>query len=472
MNIQFIESLLNQPKNKPFLIIQDRIISYKDFLVLLSKTISFLSKTNKKYIFINAEKNEFTLAAYFATLKLGKIAAFIDSLSKFPEKFVNLANKDGFYISNNDYQKITSLDYTLIDDSEQLNHNEMSEIIFTTGTTGTPKGVLLSHKTTLRTAININRFTGLDNKDIEIHMMPISHSFGLARIRCCILKGCTIVFQNGFGNLISFFETLEKYNGTVISTVPAGIEFLVKLTKDKISNYSSQIRMIELGSSPMSPESKIALTNLLPKTDICMHYGLTEASRSTFLNFQKDSEFIGSVGKANLGTEIIIVDEVGNKCKYNESGEICIKGTNLFSNYIFTNKEPEYYKEFFKTGDYGYLDKNGYLFFKGRKDEMMNIAGKKVSPLEIEKNINNISFIDDSACIQTTNTKTGLVEIKAFVVLSDDLLIDSFENKIKKDLKNNIEYYKIPTTIVNIASIPRSHNGKILRTKLSEVDKC
>ena len=74
MKIQFIESLLNQPKNKPFLIIDDRIISYKDFLILLSKTISFLSKTEKEYIFINAGKNEFTLATYFATLKIGKIA--------------------------------------------------------------------------------------------------------------------------------------------------------------------------------------------------------------------------------------------------------------------------------------------------------------------------------------------------------------------------------------------------------------
>ena len=103
---------------------------------------------------------------------------------------------------------------------------------------------------------------------------------------------------------------------------------------------------------------------------------------------------------------------------------------------------------------------------------MMNISGKKVSPLELEKYINDISFVEDSACIEIQNRKTGLFEIKAFVVLSDNSIIDSFKNEIKIILKKNIEYYKIPTTIANIGIIPRSQNGKILRNKLKEVEAC
>lgn len=472
MKIQFIESLLNSPKNAPFLIIDNNNISYNDFLILLSKNISYLNNKTEKYVFINAEKNEYTLATYFACLKMGKIAAFIDPLSKFPDKLVDLAGKDGLYISNKDYKKISDSDYVTISSAEQLEHNEIAEIVFTTGTTGEPKGVLLSHKTILKTAININKFTGLKNTDIEMHMMPISHSFGLARIRCCILEGCTIIFQNGFGNLASFFNSLEKYNATAISTVPAGMQFLTKLTKNKIADYKSQLRIIELGSSPMSSKEKLLLRNLLPETDICMHYGLTEASRSTFLNFSKDVKYISSVGKPNIGTEIAIIDQKGNECKEYQSGEICIKGTNLFSGYIFTKKSPTYYNEYLKTGDYGYFNKDGYLFFEGRKDEMMNISGKKVSPLELEKYINDISFVEDSACIEIQNRKTGLFEIKAFVVLSDNSIIDSFKNEIKIILKKNIEYYKIPTTIANIGIIPRSQNGKILRNKLKEVEAC
>jgi len=472
MKIKFIDALLNQSPSKPFLITDDKTLSYGDFLQLVSKTVSFLEKSRKKYVFINAEKNEFTLAAYFAASKLGKISAFIDPLSKSPELFFGLSNDDGIYFSNADYKEVTKIEFKPIINSEQETHNEISEIIFTTGTTGSPKGVLISHETTLNTAININKFTGLKNTDIEMHMMPISHSFGIARVRCCILKGCTIIFQNGFSNLASFFISLDQYKGTVISTVPTGIEFLIKLTKDKISNYQSQIRMIELGSSPMTSESKIELTQLLPNTDICMHYGLTEASRSAFLNFKKDYKTIGSVGKANEGTKILIIDKNDNECSNNESGEICIAGTNLFTEYVFTTQKPQYYKEYFGTGDYGYLDDNGYLFFEGRKDDMMNISGKKVSPIEIEKYINQIPFIDDVACIEGENKRTGIVEIKAFVVLDEKKIVDNWSSEIKKYLKNKIEYYKIPSTIVNIDSIPKAHNGKILRTKLKENNKC
>jgi len=301
-----------------------------------------------------------------------------------------------------------------------------------------------------------------------LHMMPISHSFGLARIRCSILKGNTIVLMNGFGNLKSFYKNLEKYKATVISTVPAGIKFLIRLSKEKISDFSSQIRMIELGSSPMSKEEKIMLTNLLPKTNICMHYGLTEASRSTFLNFKKEMKFIDSVGKQNFGTKIKIFDKDGVECDIEDSGEICIKGSNLFSKYIFCANKALFNGRYFKTGDFGYINEEGYLYFEGRKDEMLNISGKKISPLEIEKHINKIKFIDDSACISFYNSRNGMSEIKAFIVLNKQAPTEKIEKKIVTYLKNQIEYYKIPSMFVNIDEVPKSHNGKILRNKLED----
>jgi len=103
---------------------------------------------------------------------------------------------------------------------------------------------------------------------------------------------------------------------------------------------------------------------------------------------------------------------------------------------------------------------------------MMNISGKKVSPIEIEKYINQIAFIEDVACIQAENKRTGLIEIKAFVVLDNKKVAANWASEIKKYLKNKIEYYKIPSIIVNIDSIPKSHNGKILRIKLKEDNKC
>ena len=472
MKILLLQKLLDKNFEKTFLISGEKHITYGQFLILVSKICNFLISRPEKYIFINAEKNEFTLAAYFACAKLGKIAAFIDPMSKSPKQFLSLSN-NGFYFSSTLYDELKNYDYTMIDNADQTEDNEMSEIIFTTGTTGNPKGVLLSHNTVYMTAKNINKFTNLKSTDVEMHMMPISHSFGLARIRCCVIAGCPIVLHNGFGNLNSFFESLEKNKGSVISTVPAGILFLLKLAQGKIKNFSDQVRMIELGSAPMTKEEKMLLLETLPLTDICMHYGLTEASRSTFLNFNNDIDYIDSVGKPNFGTNLLILNSKKEKCKVNELGEICIKGTNLFTNYIFTESKASFYNDYFQTGDYGYLNDHGYLFFQARKDEMMNIAGKKVSPLEIEKYLNRLSYIKESACVQSRNLNTGLDEIKAYIVLNPFFPIDknfssNINFEIKKELKKYIEYYKIPTSIVNIGKIPKSSNGKILRNKLKE----
>jgi long-chain acyl-CoA synthetase len=469
MKIKFIEALLSHPQNKTFLITNDDIITYGHFLELISKTIVFLEKSDKKYIFINAEKNEFTLAAYFASQKLGKITCFVDPLTKSPEKFTKLAKDNYFFFTNKVYQEISDIKCDTIKNSDQITYNSFSEVIFTTGTTGKPKGVLLSHETIYQTAKNINLFTKLKNDDVEMHMMPLSHSFGLARVRCSIIAGNTMVFLNGFGNLVTFYDHLEKFKGSVISTVPAGLQFLIKLSKDRISNFSSQIKMIELGSSPMSKEEKISLTKILPFTNICMHYGLTEASRSTFLNFKDDIKFADSVGKQNYGTDIKIFNSNGKESVEGESGEICIKGTNLFSKYIFCNDKASFYGNYFRTGDFGYMNNLGYLFFEGRKDDMINVAGKKVSPLEIEKSINEISFVNESACIEVKNKKNDLIEIIAFVSVNSEESFQSLVNKIKKYLKNKIEYYKIPSTFINIDTIPKTTSGKILRNKLKEL---
>ncbi len=369
MKILLLQKLLSQNTEKTFLITSDKYISYGQFLILVSKICNLLIHRSEKYIFINAEKNEFTIAAYLACAKLGKIAAFIDPMSKSPEQFLSLSS-NGFYFSSELYNELKNCDYTLIDSADQIENNEMSEIIFTTGTTGNPKGVLLSHNTVYRTAENINKFTNLQSTDVEMHMMPISHSFGLARVRCCIIAGCPIVLRNGFGNLNLFFESLQNNKGSVISTVPAGILFLLKLAQEKIKSFSGQVRMIELGSAPMTKDEKILLSETLPHTDICMHYGLTEASRSTFLNFKSDINYIDSVGKPNFGTEVLILNSQKERCKNNELGEICVKGTNLFSDYVFTESKASFYNDYFQTGDYGFLNDDGYLFFQARKDEI------------------------------------------------------------------------------------------------------
>lgn len=346
--------------------------------------------------------------------------------------------------------------------------SQVADILFTTGTTGAPKGVALSYNNLSAAARNINAFIGNTSSDVELLALPVSHSFGLGRLRCSLSKGATVVMLGTFANVKKFFKEMARCQVTMFAMVPASWGFIKKMSGKYIGKFADQLKFIEIGSSFMPVEDKELLMSLLPKTRICMHYGSTEASRSAFMEFHTYKDNLLSIGKASPNVEIKIFTSQGTPAALGEEGEVCVKGEHVTCSYW--NETPErfasdFYDGYFRTGDCGTMDAEGNIYLKSRIKEMINVGGKKVSPMEVEDILNTIPGIKESACIGIPDPGIVLGEVvKAFIVADDNLS----DEEIMQQLRPQLEVYKLPVEIERINAIPKTGSGKIQRLSLKK----
>lgn len=452
--------------------LRQRIIAAKEFL----QTLQGYKPGNS--IIIGANKQIEFLYAYFGAHLAGLTVVPLDSETN-SSRFSYITDATSpFYIIgfNNIEPKIPTLSFSelkyLNDITDEVSadiqfpqEDSIADILFTTGTTGNPKGVPLTFKNEAASVQNINTFIQNKKDDIELLALPISHSFGLGRLRCCLANGQTIILLGSFVNTKKLFRTIEEDNVTGFSMVPASWKYLQKMSGEKLASYASQIRYIEFGSAYLSKEEKSHLADIFPTTRIAMHYGLTEASRSAFLEFHEDQSHLESVGKASPNTDIQIFSDRGELLPANEVGEICIKGEHVTKGYLFTNNNDSFFGEYFRTGDSGSIDNEGYIHLKSRIKELINVGGKKVSPIEVDEQILKIEGVIDCASIGIKDPEGILGEIVKAYIVKDPGSNLTFED-INSQLIGKLESYKLPQEYEWIDSIPKTPNGKIQRNLL------
>jgi long-chain acyl-CoA synthetase len=339
----------------------------------------------------------------------------------------------------------------------------IADLLYTTGTTGRKKGVVLTHAGILAAARNITAFVGAGPDDVEVVPLPLSHSFGLGRLRSLAVAGHTIVLEPGLGTGIPTLKRILDVHATGLALVPAGFDILRRMTGDSLGQAREHLRYIEIGSAPMRPETRSWLTALLPHTRICHHYGLTEASRAAFTEYHADAHKPGSAGRAAPNVEITICDESGQQLPTGDPGEVVVHGGMVMREYW---KQPELTQQAFcghglKTGDIGYLDAEGYLFLLGRHGDLINVGGRKVAPDEIEALLCQMEGVRDAACVAEPDELLGEC-VKAYLVA--DREIERAE--VLAFLRPRVEEYKMPQSIERITAIPRTISGKIRRQSL------
>lgn len=351
-----------------------------------------------------------------------------------------------------------------VDEVDGLSADDVAEILFTTGTTGAPKGVCLSYANIFGSADNINQFIQNTSDDVEILGLPICHSFGLGRIRCNILKGATIVILGNFANVRQFFKAIEQYGATGFGVVPAAWAYIRKISGKRIEKYATQIRYIEIGSAAMPLDTKKEMLEMFPNTRISMHYGLTEASRNCFVEFH-DAEHIESIGKPVCEkVDVKIFDAEGNPVANGEKGELCVKGNMVLLRYLEDkDTEKAFFGDYFRTGDCGYMTDEGYIYLLGREKELINVGGKKVSPMEVEDAIIALG-VGDCLCVPMKDPDGIMGELVKCYVLegSTELTFD----QIADMLKDKLEHFKLPVCYEWIDKIPQTSSGKKQRVNL------
>lgn len=362
--------------------------------------------------------------------------------------------------------------FPVLDNADALTHDyvmpseyDVADILFTTGTTGLPKGVMLTQRNELASAVNINHFIGNTSNDIELLALPISHSFGLGRLRCMLLQGATIDLLGSFASMRKFFREMDDRAITGFGMVPASWSYIHKMSGERLGNYAAQLKYIEIGSAPMSMADKHLLMELLPRTRICMHYGLTEASRSAFICFGESMDHLDSIGRPTPGVEIKIFAEDGSEVACGSEGELCVKGDNVCSAY-WGDAAEEYAASFFcgyfRTGDWGYQDSEGYFHLISRKKELINVGGKKLSPLEVEEVIDAMEGVSESACVGVKDDVMGEV-VKAFVVRTSESVTS---DDVIATVRSKLEGYKVPASVKFVDNLPKTASGKLQRLLL------
>jgi long-chain acyl-CoA synthetase len=340
--------------------------------------------------------------------------------------------------------------------------DDPADLVYTTGTLGRRKGVLLTHENIFQAAHNINAFIGTTADDREVMPLPLSHSFGLGRLRVMALVGHCLLLLPGMRNPAAVLKQLLDAQATGLALVPAGVDLVLRMTRDRLGDARQHLGYIEIGSAPMPPATRDKLIELLPNTRICHHYGLTEASRAAFLEYHADREHLSSIGRPSPNVEMAVRDEEGRDLPDGQQGQLAVRGRMVMQQYW---NQPDLTRSVLRigwlyTGDLGWRDSAGYYHLTGRQADVVNVGGRKVSPNEVEEALNAHPAVVESACTGVPDPQ-GIVgeTLKAFIVLrsevSDEQIIDW--------LRQRLEEYKVPRIWQRVDRIAKTASGKIQR---------
>jgi fatty-acyl-CoA synthase len=340
-------------------------------------------------------------------------------------------------------------------------------LMYTSGTTGIPKGAILSHRKTFFNALNADIFYNLISKDIMIVSRPLFHSGGLLVEAAPVLyKGGTLILKKRF-RPHEILETVQKYRVTLLE-LPATVYQFILLECDLNRYDLSSIRCYFTGGERVP---KAMLKEYYRKgITISQIFGQTEASTITFLSTEDAVLKIGSVGLPVFHGEVRIVDKAGKEVSPGEVGEIIIKGPTLMSGYW---KQPDLMAETIRdgwlyTGDLARADEEGYIYIVDRERDMYISGGENVYPAEIEKVLHTHPKIIDVGILGVPDEKWGEVG-KAFIVLKPGETMNSAE--IFEFLKGKVAQYKIPKYAEIVEEFPKTASGKIQKFLLKEPHK-
>lgn len=343
---------------------------------------------------------------------------------------------------------------------------ECSEIIFTTGTTGKSKGVMLSTHC-LDTYIKaINPSFRLNTESVFLVTTPLNHVGGLHRLHQCMYEGSTVVLLDGIRDLRAFFHAIQTYGVTHTYLPPASVKMLITLAKKKLAELDGKLQFVYTASAPFPVADIEVLMSLLPHTHLHQGYGSSECGSVCNCCYNAPGETINCLGAPYPCVEVKLLDEEGNEVTgANKEGFICIRSEMNMLGYY---NEPELTASVLKDGfvytkDLMYFDEKGGLHFAGRGDDVINIRGFKVAPVEVEDVALKYDGILDCVCIPFDDAMRGRC-IKMLVCVSNDCELD--KEGLSNYLSEKLEGYKVPQFIEQIDQVARTANGKLNRKQM------
>jgi len=338
--------------------------------------------------------------------------------------------------------------------------NLVCDIVFTTGTTGKSKGVVLTHRQqSLCTAVATDTY-GLKKNSRFLVAAPLNHVGGIRSTNFQLANGCCVVYMEGMGDLLKLYAVIERHHVTSLFLPPASIRIIINRTGDRFSMFKHQIDFVLTSSSPLFASDSHGIRKLLPYSRLYNTFQATEISGGTAYDYNKEDFRPNCIGKPVRTMDFVILTEDGRFTKEaGVEGQICAKGELVMKGYY---NEPELTRSVFKDGyfvssDIGVFDHEGYLYYIGRKDDVINLGGYKIAPTDVENLALQSGLVHECLCIEDRD-EYGVPYIKLLVVVEDKSKFDPVA--LNAFLSDRLEKYKIPRVIEAVDTLIKTFNGK------------
>lgn len=344
-------------------------------------------------------------------------------------------------------------------------------ILYTSGTTGAPKGVELTHANLHANAGAVLDYLQLGPQDSVLSVLAFYYAYGASVLHTHLMAGARLVLAQNllFPHLL--METVAHERITGFSGVPSTFALLLERVRLQDHDLSS-LRYLTQAGGAMAPVLTQRLRTAIPHARLFVMYGQTEAtSRLTWLPPERLDEKLGSVGIPVQGVDVRVLCEDGRDAAPGETGDVHVRGPNVMRGYWH---DPEataqvLHDGWLRTGDMGHLDADGFLWLAGRRSDMIKTGAHRVHPLDVEEALLEMPGIEEAAVVGIDDDVLGQV-IRAYVVAPG--LPPDGAQRVKAHCRDRLAVYKIPRDIVFVPALPRTASGKVRRAALLEPQSC
>jgi long-chain acyl-CoA synthetase len=489
----YLDNSVEKYKEAPYLQFYDETVSYEVFgrkVNIMANALRSLGFEKGDFIHVLVQNSVETLVSYFAIQKIGAVTGPVSGWLKAPEvEYLLNDSKGRGLIIEEQYLPILEeikdrcphLEKIIeVSESPQKGHipfadlvnseddtpvtcksdeEDIAYIFYTSGTTGNPKGVLLSHRNVLADVDGVTRALNLEENMTALIFLPLFHVNAMISCMFALGIGLQIVLRRQF-SASEFWEVVDKYKVNFWSAVPAVYQILLTDPGRQKCDLSS-LQFGICGAAPLTEETMKSFQDTFG-IPIVEGYGLTEATCVSTLNPRDGVRKIGSIGLPLPGQDVKILDEDGQECPRGESGEICIGGDVVMQAYF--NRPDETAETivdgYLRTGDVGIMDEDGYIFIVDRIKDMIIRGGENIYPKEIDNLLATHPKIQEAATLGVPDKTMG-EEVKVFVIALDDTLT---EEEVVDFCKASLADFKVPRYVEILdEDFPRSPIGKVLK---------
>ena len=436
------------------------------------------------------ENSPETVAAIFGIAQAGAVFSVVNPGTKL-DKLAYILNNCGARgliterklaaVATDAVNMAPSIGMTLtvpFENSEEIFKEEKSEgidldlamIVYTSGSTGFPKGVMMTHQNVVAASASIMTYLESRAEDVVLSVLPLAFDYGLYQALMCVRAGATLVLEKSFTYPAVLLDKLRRERVTGLPLVPTIAAVLLQM-KDLAPDAFPDLRYITNTAAALPPAHIARLQELFPRTRLFSMYGLTECKRCTYLPPEELVRRPGSVGIAIPGTEAYVVDESGRRVAPGVVGELVIRGAHVMKGYWADPEAsaralrpgPHPWEKVLHTGDLFRADQEGYLYFVGRKDDIIKSRGEKVSPKEIENVLYELAGVREAAVVGVPDPMLGMA-IKAVLALEAGTTYS--EREVIRHCAKRLEDFMVPKHVEFRQALPKSENGKISRSRV------